>query len=119
MTMNTTIKSLALIGLLIPTLTNAQERFASRTGHVAFRSETPIETIEANNHKATSVYDPSTGALEFAVLIKAFEFEKALREREAALKLVVSTRGRVAIADLLLDGEPWREALKHPPRKAP
>lgn len=45
--------------------------------------------------------------------------EKALREREAALKLVVSTRGRVAIADLLLDGEPWREALKHPPRKAP
>ncbi len=80
MNMNTTIKSLALIGLLIPTLTNAQERFASRTGHVAFRSETTVETIEANNHKATSVYDPNTGALEFAVLIKAFEFEKALMQ---------------------------------------
>ena len=78
--MNNTIKSLALTGLLLPAVSNAQERFASRTGHVAFRSETPIETIEANNHKATSVYDPSTGAIEFAVLIKAFEIEKALMQ---------------------------------------
>lgn len=42
--------------------------------------------------------------------------ERALRERQGALRISVSPRGRVGITDLLLDGEPWREALKHPPR---
>jgi polyisoprenoid-binding protein YceI len=78
--MNTSLKHLALIGLLIPTLATAQERYGSRTGHVAFFSETSVENIEANNHKAASVYDATSGALEFSVLIKGFEFEKALMQ---------------------------------------
>jgi polyisoprenoid-binding protein YceI len=58
----------------------AQERYATRTGHIAFHSETPMENIDADNSKVTCVLDASTGALEFAVLIKAFEFEKALMQ---------------------------------------
>lgn len=42
--------------------------------------------------------------------------EKALREREASLVIAVSRRGKAAIRELLLDGEPWREALQHPPK---
>ena len=58
----------------------AQERYFTRTGYIAFFSETPMENIEAHNYKVTSVWDASTGAVEFAALIKAFEFEKALMQ---------------------------------------
>jgi polyisoprenoid-binding protein YceI len=43
-------------------------------------SDAQIEKIEAHNSKATSVMDLSTGKIEFAVLIKAFQFEKALMQ---------------------------------------
>ena len=59
---------------------SAQERYATRTGHVSFHSDTPMENIEADNYKVTSVIDATTGAVEFAVLMKAFEFEKALMQ---------------------------------------
>lgn len=70
--------SLALAFLPLPLL--AQERYMTRTGHIAFHSATPVEDIEANNHKVTSVFDATSGAIEFAALIKAFEFEKALMQ---------------------------------------
>jgi hypothetical protein len=65
---------------LVPLTMQAQERFGTRTGHIAFFSETPMENIEANNRKVTSVLDVTSGAMQFAVLIKAFEFEKALMQ---------------------------------------
>lgn len=58
----------------------AQDRYFTRTGAISFFSETPMENIEAHNYKVTSVWDASTGAVEFAALIKAFEFEKALMQ---------------------------------------
>ena len=75
-TLRTSILSLAVL----PAALSAQERFATRNGHVSFLSETAVENIEAHNHKVTSVLDATTGAIEFAVLIKAFEFEKALMQ---------------------------------------
>ncbi len=66
--------------LLLTTAASAQERYATRTGHISFQSETPLERIEAHNHKATSVLDASTMAFEMAVLMKGFEFEKALMQ---------------------------------------
>ncbi|MBL7938729.1 MAG: YceI family protein [Flavobacteriales bacterium] len=65
---------------LAPLALSAQERFATRNGHIAFLSETAMENIAADNRKVTSVFDATTGAIEFAVLIKAFEFEKALMQ---------------------------------------
>ena len=75
-----TLRILPLALLMAPLSLCAQERFATRTGHIAFFSETSVENIEANNRKVTSVFDATTGAIEFAVLIKAFEFEKALMQ---------------------------------------
>jgi hypothetical protein len=77
--MNNT-KHFALMLALLPLSALAQERYMTRNGHIAFFSATPMENIEANNHKVTSVWDASTGAMQFAVLIKAFEFEKALMQ---------------------------------------
>lgn len=73
-------KNLLIALAILPTATFAQERYMTRTGHIAFHSETPVENIHADNRKVSSVWDVTTGAVEFAVLIKAFEFEKALMQ---------------------------------------
>ena len=56
------------------------QKYFTRTGNIVFSSEAPMEKIEASNQKATSVLDASSGKMEFAVLIKAFQFEKALMQ---------------------------------------
>lgn len=66
--------------LLLPFASEAQVRYSTRTGDVSFFSATPAENIEAVNHKATSVFDVTTGQVEFSLLMKAFEFEKALMQ---------------------------------------
>jgi len=58
----------------------AQDKFFTRDGFVKFYSSTPVEDILAENNKLTAVLDESTGKIEFAALMKAFKFEKALME---------------------------------------
>ena len=60
----------------------AQTRFFTRNGKVYFNAtaKSSPEIVDATNEKATSILDVSTGQLEFAVLMKAFIFEKALME---------------------------------------
>lgn len=58
----------------------SQDKYFTRTGHVSFYSDTPLEKIEAHNHQVTSVLNTSTGELDFSILIKSFEFEKALMQ---------------------------------------
>ncbi len=65
--------------LFLGTNLQAQKHF-TRTGKITFSSEAPLEKIEASNQKATSIIDIATGKMEFAVLIKAFQFEKALMQ---------------------------------------
>ncbi|MEP7262904.1 MAG: YceI family protein [Bacteroidota bacterium] len=64
--------------LLAAATVNAQDKFFTRSGKVTFFSKSDMENIEAVNTKGTSVLDTKTGQLEFAVLLKAFEFEKEL-----------------------------------------
>jgi len=73
-------KNLIAFAALLPLSAIAQDRYATRNGSIAFSSETSMENIAAANHKVTSVLDAATGALQFDVLIKAFEFEKALMQ---------------------------------------
>lgn len=54
------------------------QKFFTREGKITLISETPVERIEALNKTAVSVIDFTTGAMEFAALIKAFYFEKAI-----------------------------------------
>jgi len=56
------------------------QKYFTREGKVAFFSDAPMEKIEAQNSSATSVVDLESGRMEFAVLIKAFQFEKALMQ---------------------------------------
>ena len=65
---------------VFPVICFSQSKYYTREGHIHFKSEAKLEIIEANNYKVNSVLDLGTGNIEFAVLIKAFEFKKALME---------------------------------------
>jgi hypothetical protein len=70
---------------------NAQKYF-TKTGKIAFSASSPIEKIEAQNAKATSVIDMSTGAIEWSVLVKGFAFEKALMQEHFNENYMESTK---------------------------
>lgn len=67
---------------LISFCTYSQNRFFTKNGNVHFDCTTPSspESIVGTNDKVSSIIDVSTGALEFAILMKAFSFEKALMQ---------------------------------------
>lgn len=65
---------------LSATLVQAQDKYFTKTGKIAFYSKAPMEDIEAKNKTVASILDTKTGALQFAVLMKSFEFEKALMQ---------------------------------------
>ena len=53
----------------------AQDKFYSKNARISFFSNTPLEDIEAKSKTAVAVLDKKTGALQFSLLIKGFEFE--------------------------------------------
>jgi len=72
------MKKLFLIVILFTaaSVSQAQERFLTRAGHIKFFSAAPMENIEAHNHQVTAVVD-ANGEIAFKVIMKSFDFEKA------------------------------------------
>lgn len=58
----------------------AQDKFFTKSGNIQFNSKGAIETIEATHRSVTCVLDSKTGDIQFAVLMKGFEFQKALMQ---------------------------------------
>lgn len=65
---------------LFTVLPLSAQKYVAKNGHIRFFSETPAENIEAHNRQVNAALDLSNGALVFKVLIKSFEFEKALMQ---------------------------------------
>jgi hypothetical protein len=61
-------------------LSSSGQIYYSKTGKVSFISDAPLEKIEAHNNNSYVVFDTSTGNIEWSVLIKGFQFEKALMQ---------------------------------------
>lgn len=72
------IITIALIG--ISAICTAQEKYFTRNGTVEFFSSTPVEDIKAENYNVTAVLDTESGAVEFSLLMKSFNFKKALMQ---------------------------------------
>ncbi|SRR6056297_460023 len=67
--------------LLLGSITSVEaQKYFTREAQVSFFSDTPMEEIEAHNGTSTCVVDFEDQRMEFAVLIKAFQFEKALMQ---------------------------------------
>lgn len=73
---------LVISGLLVCLFSFQMEaqKYFSKTGDISFSSKTPLEDIEAESHTASTVFDLESGKIQWAVLIKSFEFEKALMQ---------------------------------------
>ncbi|MDZ7777115.1 MAG: hypothetical protein U5L09_16625 [Bacteroidales bacterium] len=56
------------------------QRYITKSGHIKFFSSTPVEDIEAHNRSVQMALDSKTGDVVFKVLMKAFQFEKALMQ---------------------------------------
>lgn len=56
------------------------QKYMTKNGHIKFYSHAALEDIEAHNYQVNSVLDTETGQFVFKVLIKSFEFDKALMQ---------------------------------------
>jgi hypothetical protein len=69
-----------LVFIVVTTLTAGAQKFITKTGYIRFYSEAPLEKIAAHNRQVNCALDASTGDFIFRVLMKSFEFEKALMQ---------------------------------------
>jgi len=76
------MKNFILIFLMLFLTGNLVEaqKYITKNGHISFFSSTPMEDIEAHNKQVNAALDSKTGDFVFKVLIKSFEFEKALMQ---------------------------------------
>lgn len=58
----------------------AQSRYIDRAGKASFFSSAPMEDIEAHSAQVVSVLDARSGELVASVLMRSFNFRKALME---------------------------------------
>lgn len=73
------ITVLIIMLMLVISCANAQ-KFMTKAGTIKFSSETPMEKIAGVNRQVNSALDFTTGDFVFRVLIRGFEFEKALMQ---------------------------------------
>jgi len=66
--------------LFFKTTVHAQSKLYCKEAKISFFSKTAMENITAQNNKALCVWDTASGQFEFSVLIKGFEFDKALMQ---------------------------------------
>ena len=72
--------SLILILVTLLSFSAGAQKFITKTGHIKFYSDGAVEKIEAHNRQVSSMLDAATGQFVFKVLLKSFEFEKALMQ---------------------------------------
>ncbi len=70
----------------------SQEKYFTKTGKIQFFSKTVAENVDATNRSAAVIHDSKTGDLQFAVLMKGFEFKKALMQEHFNREYVESDK---------------------------
>jgi polyisoprenoid-binding protein YceI len=66
--------------LLLCSIASPAQKYITKNGHIRFYSDSPLEKIEAHNRQVNSAFDASNGNFVCKVLMKSFEFEKALMQ---------------------------------------
>tara|TARA_Y100001968_G_scaffold306407_1_gene323222 strand:- start:772 stop:1365 length:594 start_codon:yes stop_codon:yes gene_type:complete len=71
---------------------SSQDKYITRSGHVSFVSETPLENITGINDHVSSILDVDNGAIVLQMKIISFEFEKALMQEHFNEKYMESEK---------------------------
>ena len=61
-------------------ISRSQDKYYTKSGKIEFYSKASLEDIEAKNKTVSAILDSKSGVLQFSVLMKSFEFEKALMQ---------------------------------------
>jgi polyisoprenoid-binding protein YceI len=85
-------KLIFILTLAAATHTLFAQKYMTRNGFIRFFSHTPVEDIEAKNYQVTSITDAATGEMVFKVLMKSFQFQKALMQEHFNEKYVESDK---------------------------
>ncbi len=72
--------TMLLMSLLVCLPFVQAQKLITKTGHIWFYSKTPLEEIEAHNRQVVSTIDPTTGEINFLLLVKSFEFKRSLMQ---------------------------------------
>jgi len=73
-------KQLLFFAFSLLTITSFGQKYVTKNGHVSFLSEASTENIEAHNIQVNCAFDASNGSVVFKILIKSFEFKKAMMQ---------------------------------------
>ena len=84
--------TLSFILVSLATVSFAQDKFYTKTGKIDFYSKAPLEDIEAKNKTVTAVVDSKSGAIQFQVQMKGFEFEKKMMQEHFNTNYVESSK---------------------------
>lgn len=86
-------KTITLIALAVLTISQVSaQKFFTRSASITFFSTTPVEDIEAKNHQVGTIINMDNGEVAFTVLMKSFEFKKALMQEHFNEKYVESDK---------------------------
>jgi len=75
------MKRIVLVSALLMLVSGLHaQKYFTRSGQISFFSSTSMEDIEAHNKTVTAIFDSQSGAIQFSVTMKSFQFEKALMQ---------------------------------------
>ena len=76
------MKKIALLFIFLVAISSFghAQRYLTKTGHISFFSDGPLEKIEGHNKQVNAVLDSKNGDFVFKILMKSFIFEKALMQ---------------------------------------
>lgn len=92
--MNNRLSLLAglVLTLLLAGRVQAQHKFFTKNGKISFVLKGQLETIEAQHKSVTGILDTQSGDIQFAVLMKGFQFKKALMQEHFNENYVESSK---------------------------
>ena len=59
-----------------------ERKYFTKSGKISLFSKTSVENIDATNKSTACILDSKTGDVQFGVLMKSFEFKKALMQED-------------------------------------
>ena len=68
------------IGFVLFAFSPAGKVYLTHTGHIWFFAGTAMEDVNANNYQVAANLNPTTGEMAYSVLVKGFEFRRALMQ---------------------------------------
>ncbi len=73
-------KIIGVLALIAISSTAFAQKYSTKIGSVSFHSRATLEDIDAQNNQVSAALNAATGEVAFVVLIKSFEFDKALMQ---------------------------------------